>query len=405
MQRVCTKCKRTVATTLVECKCMRVFHPGCIKPYSITKYAEDCCRSLSASSDLPLTPEVDNTVRSLNFDIMTTPASAGAQSQSQLQSQCDNTTNSLLLCLTEQLSESNAKLTEQLMESNARFSAFVEEQRRTNNELNDKLDKLNCIAGSVERNSQRTVELEQRCNALADEIRDMKSDCAGSHSDVYVQSANELIVWGVPAAMSITPSECVRNVFATLEIPELSCHVLDVRAITRKPLPVAASDRPLPISATNSYIVTLASGAVRDLVMSKKRARRTLTQKNVCGNGSDRNVLVNEMLPKDAYELLQQTKRVAKDKSYAYAWVRRGRVHTSDFLMACRLFSLTLLLILISSFDMPVPITLHCPQLRIAAQFLSLPSFLSVLLNLTLISFVDISTCLHMELDNISFLV
>ncbi|XP_071642238.1 uncharacterized protein [Temnothorax longispinosus] len=258
---------------------------------------------------------------------MATPVSVGALSQSLSQSQCDNTTNNLLLRLTEQLSESNARLSEQLSESNARFSAFVEEQQRTNTILNDKLDKLNCVASCVERNSQRIVELEQRCDALVDEIRALRTGGADSHSVTHVQFGNELIISGVPATMPVTPLECVRNVFTTFEIPELTCHILGVRPVARKPLPVAARDRPLPISPTNSYIITLASSAVRDVVMSKKRARRALVQRDICGNDSGRSVHVNELLPKDTYELLQQAKRVAKEKSYAYVWVRGGRVH------------------------------------------------------------------------------
>ncbi|XP_071652226.1 uncharacterized protein [Temnothorax longispinosus] len=155
---------------------------SCVKPYAVTRYADACCKSLLASI-LPVTP--DNTDHSFNFT-MATPVSVGALSQSLSQSQCDNTTNNLLLRLTEQLSESNARLSEQLSESNARFSAFVEEQRRTNTILNDKLDKLNCVASCVERNSQRIVELEQRCDALVDEIRALKTGGADSHSVTHV---------------------------------------------------------------------------------------------------------------------------------------------------------------------------------------------------------------------------
>ncbi|XP_024879528.1 uncharacterized protein LOC112459579 [Temnothorax curvispinosus] len=257
---------------------------------------------------------------------MTTPVSAGALSQSQSRSQHDNTTNDLLLRLIEQLSESNARLTEQLKESNAKFSAFVEEQRRTNSELKNKLDRLNSIAGNVERNSQRIVELERQCGALTDEICNLKSDRAGSHSVTHVPTPNELIISGVPAAMSVTPLECVRNVFTTLGIPELSCHVLDVRAVARKPPPVGAGNRSLPISAANSYIVSLVSGAVRDIVISKKRARRALTQREVCGIDSDRNIYVNELLAKSTYDILKRAKSIAKERSYKYVWVRNGQI-------------------------------------------------------------------------------
>ena len=93
-----------------------------------------------------------------------------------------------------------------------------------------------------------------------------------------------------------------------------------------------ASDRPLPVSVTGSIIVTLTSRAARDTVITKKRVRRVLLQRDICGNDSDRGVYVNELLPKNTYELLKITKSIAKEKSYKYVWVRDGhiRVRRSD---------------------------------------------------------------------------
>ncbi|XP_024869622.1 uncharacterized protein LOC112453236 [Temnothorax curvispinosus] len=161
---------------------------------------------------------------------MASPVCTGTPSQAQSQSRCDGSTNELLLRLTEQLSASSVNLNEQLRESNSRFSAFVEEQRRTNSELMDKLDKLSCIASNVESNTNRIVELEQQCAALRSEIRELRGD----HGRLPVpptQSENELIISGLPGVLSIAPSVCVRNVFAALDIPDLTCHVLDVRAV------------------------------------------------------------------------------------------------------------------------------------------------------------------------------
>ncbi|XP_036147479.1 uncharacterized protein LOC118647192 [Monomorium pharaonis] len=212
------------------------------------------------------------------------------------------------------------KLSDHLKESEARFTVFADEQRRTNCELNDKLNQLNSIASNVERNSQRIAALEHQCTALANEVRSLKSE----HRPVSDQSDNSLILSGVPATMPITPMACARNMFTVLEIPELSCHILDARII-RKTQSVIASDRPLPISETGSIIVTLTSRAVRDTVITKKRVRRVL-QRDICGNDSVRGVYVNELLPKNTYELLKTTKSIAKEKSYKYVWVRDGHI-------------------------------------------------------------------------------
>ncbi|XP_036144965.1 uncharacterized protein LOC118646372 [Monomorium pharaonis] len=213
-----------------------------------------------------------------------------------------------------------------MLASDAKFSAFIEEQRRTNQELNAKLNQLNVIAGNVEKNSQRISSLEQNCATLVRDVSDLKGHQESSGLAPHSQTDNVLIISGVPSTMSITPLALVRNVFTKLDIPELSCHILEVRAVARESGRVVSHDHPLPISASVSLFVTLASVAVRDIVISKKRVHRVLVQSEVCENNSG-NIYVNELLPKNIYELLKQTKHTAKTRSYRYVWVSGGRVN------------------------------------------------------------------------------
>ncbi|XP_036141728.1 uncharacterized protein LOC118645202 [Monomorium pharaonis] len=249
---------------------------------------------------------------------MTTPVSIGSSSRSQSQSlaSVDVSTNELLL-----------KLLEQHRASDAKFSAFIEEQRRTNQEINAKLNQLNVIAGNVERNSQRITSLEQSCATIARDVGDLKSHQRSSELDSHSRTHNMLIISGVPSTLSITPLTLVRNVFTKLGIPELSCHILEIRTIARESGRTVSHDRPLPISTSVSLFVTLASVVVRDIVISRKRARRVLVQSEVCENDSGGNIYVNDLLPKNIYELLKQTKHTAKKKSYHYVWVSRGRIN------------------------------------------------------------------------------
>ncbi|XP_036142152.1 uncharacterized protein LOC118645382 [Monomorium pharaonis] len=215
---------------------------------------------------------------------------------------------------------------EQLNASDAKFSVFIEEQRRTNHEINAKLNQLNVIAGNVERNSQRISSLEQSCAALARDVGDMRKHQASSDSASHNQTDNMLIISGVPSAASVTSLTIVRNVFSKLGIPELTCHILDVRAVSRESRR-GTPHNSLPASSTVSLFVTLASAAVRDAVILKKRACRVLVQRDVCENDSGRNIYVNELLPKNIYELLTQAKRAAKERSYRYVWVSGGRIN------------------------------------------------------------------------------
>ncbi|XP_036141730.1 uncharacterized protein LOC118645203 [Monomorium pharaonis] len=190
-------------------------HPG---PDGTPTSVTNCCR-LST----PLTPEVTGTLQPFSFGNMTTHASASSLSRSQPQPLMgvDVLTNELL-----------QKLVEQHKVSDAKFSAFIEEQRRTNQELNTKLNQLNVIAGNVERNGQRISSLEQSCAAL--DVGDMRKYQGSSGPASHSQPNNVLIISGVPSAMSITSLALVHNVFTKLGIPELSCHNLYVRSFVSR---------------------------------------------------------------------------------------------------------------------------------------------------------------------------
>ena len=171
MSPVCAKCKKSIATALVECVCKRTFHPGCVKSYSVNKYADACCKSLSSSLSLPLTPVADNNT-SFIFNTAGMSASVSDDARSLPRSQVVVETSMSHASIGELL----LKLSDQLKESEARFTVFADEQRRTNCELNDKLNQLNSIASNVERNSQRIAALEHQCTALANEVRSLKSN-------------------------------------------------------------------------------------------------------------------------------------------------------------------------------------------------------------------------------------
>ncbi|XP_071637526.1 uncharacterized protein [Temnothorax longispinosus] len=176
-------------------------------------------------------------------------------------------------------------------------------------------------------NSKRIVTLEQTVSALARkvvELRELRS--APTVPIANEQVSNGLVISGVPAVLPVTPLELVHNVFAALNIKDLMCRVINVRPMVRKALPAADRDRSSRAAETSSIAVTLTACAVRDEVMSKMRTRRVLKQSDVCGNDSDRKIYVNEMLPKATYDLLNSTRRVAKEKSYKYVWIKRGRI-------------------------------------------------------------------------------
>ncbi|XP_071577021.1 uncharacterized protein [Temnothorax nylanderi] len=255
------------------------------------------------SLDAPLTPGPEESARSFDFKDMASSANSGTQSSLQ------TTTNALLQGLNDRLTE------------------FMESQQRTNIEITDKLNDLNRIADTVSQNSKRIIELEQTVSALEREVGELRnSKSAQSVSTTEKSVDNELVISGVPAALPITPTELVQNVFDVLNIKDLSCHVLNVRSMVRKSHAAVSRDRPPRTDETGSIAVTLSSSAVQHEVLSRVRARRGLKQNEVCANNCNRYIYVNEMLSRATYDLLQLTRRAAKDRSYKFVWMRRGRI-------------------------------------------------------------------------------
>lgn len=241
---MCARCKKPIATASVECECNKAFHPGCIKSYSVTKYADACCKLLASSLDIPSTPAGENTVRSNDFSCMTAAAGfdslllprtqSWSLSQSKLEGDCfllgadgcskspsqmqaQMSTNDLFFKLTEQINALNTKL-------DAKLSAFMQGQQRINSEINDKLMQLNAVANTVNLNCQRIALIEQENTSLRQELNNLRS----SRGDRMTDERNELVVSGLPVLADSAPSELIRKLFDALKVSHLSSHILSV---------------------------------------------------------------------------------------------------------------------------------------------------------------------------------
>lgn len=92
-----------------------------------------------------------------------------------------------------------------------------------------------------------------------------------------------------------------------LDVPNLLCHVLGAKFVKRAP---SATQ----VTVSSSMIIAFTSSAVRDTIISKKHEKGALRQRDVYEAGSDRNVYVNELLPKCTFDLLQQVKRIKRGR-------------------------------------------------------------------------------------------
>ena len=328
--RTCAKCGRSIVNQILECGvCRRVFHPGCIKPYAATKYADNCCKSLLASLDLPPpSPAID--VGAHAFDFLGGSSCARVQAQSRERASIEV----MLQGLCEQLKDSDTKL-----------SAFVDEQRRTNKEINDKLNKLSLIADTVAHNTQRIDKLEQESSALARDVQALKAAqlvpraCEEIEGDLAAASrvprTSDLIISGIPSSLTESSGELVACVFRALGIPQLTSDVLETRDVAAR---VASSDHDATSASApvvdcagvggrrRSVIVALKSREIRDHIIRIMRGKRRLPINDVFSTNIPGNVFVNELLPIHTYKLLRQARVRAKQLSFAHVWSSDGRV-------------------------------------------------------------------------------
>lgn len=310
----CHRCSKPIANKLIFCTtCDRSFHPGCVKSYLAFNTASVCCKQ-------NLLPPSSQVLSLQSSDDSAGSAGAGSliDSFDEVPSNDSCILNSLL-AFVEQL---RLQIRDSEVRAEARFSTFVDKQQTMLNSIVDKLGCLNTIAESIAQINQRVESLESENATLKREVNCLKA----SHSregHVYT----DIVISGLPSVPSITPLDQIRRVFNALDASELQCHILDVRPSVRPQSTVssASSDRGRKDSIS-SYFVSLTSVAVRRAIISKKRVKRILTQKEVDPSGSDRLVHVNEVFSKETYSLLQRTKRVAKEKSYKYVWCREGQI-------------------------------------------------------------------------------
>lgn len=125
----------------------------------------------------------------------------------------------------------------------------------------------------------------------------------------------EIVVTGLPASLSTTPTDMIKEVFRALDASDLACLILKVRAFSRSK---SATPRSSSGVSTSSYFVLLSSASVCKAIINKKRAKRILKQRDVYPSGSDQSIYINEVLSKETYSLIQSVKQMAKERSYKY---------------------------------------------------------------------------------------
>ena len=178
--------------------------------------------------------------------------------------------------------------------------------------------------------SARLGVLEQTAAAISARLNELESQRAPS-SFSSGSELNDLTVSGIPSTISDSPESVIKKVFVALGIEDMFGYVLSVRLMVGKSEAAVNPPRDENSMKTTqltrlSYIVALSSRAVWDHVVNRRRAKRTLTVKDVLELDIAGNIFVSEFLPSKVYALLRQIKVKAVEMHCKLVWVWRGRV-------------------------------------------------------------------------------
>lgn len=142
----------------------------------------------------------------------------------------------------------------------------------------------------------------------------------------------EVRISGIPASVTTSTSRSVERILEVIGIENPTRFILDYRGW----LPGASADLPEGVeeaSNTASSLVTvvkLTSNVVRDLVLEKAVALRSLTAHMIFETGGDTRVYINPIWPKPIYELLKCARERSKSLGYALPLVKNMIVHVRE---------------------------------------------------------------------------
>lgn len=312
--KFCSKCGKNIAGISNGCiGCGLEFHPGCAKIYLSSKTAKDCC--LSNLSIAPNSQNLSQSVASrIRPNIMSSPI-RNRDSSSSSQASNLNLENTL------------ARLIALHEETNASISAFSQRQENTNDEFRHLLAKIPSIDAAVSEHAARLAHLESENQTLRAEIASLKNP---SHvaREIPSRTNGEVIFSGMPSRDDVSPMQLIKNIFIALGISDLASHILSIRKLPARTT-AAIGDQASNLKV--SFIVSLTSISVRDILLTKKRLKRELKWSEIfegCSDASKNfNIFVNELLTASTYKLFRRIKAKAQVTGHKFVWSRDGLIY------------------------------------------------------------------------------
>lgn len=168
-----------------------------------------------------------------------------------------------------------------------------------------------------------TEEHQNKFEEVFSEIQKIRSDINGKKrgkktSPEIKKSINEIKISGLPNNPRISSLEAVKTIFNSLEVTNLIGDVIETREFVNKNIVT---------STTKSIVVTMKSDVIANHIVNKSRKKRGLASSELFGGNNSGLVYINELLPKETFDLYMKVRQEKKKCLWKSAWHEFGYIY------------------------------------------------------------------------------
>ncbi|KAL1488130.1 hypothetical protein ABEB36_015088 [Hypothenemus hampei] len=268
----CYKCSRSISKDTVTCRtCAKSFHPSCVGYYLKTRAASDCCSSLASSSAESAGGSAAGPPTGSSQTSVLVSASAALSQASAL-------VDSLPV-----LSQASAGLSRPAVSGDIQRSFSMENfvllldsrllllKSDLVSIIDDRLGPVGELAAELRELGERQAVLEGRIDGLSGAVKDCEAAISGLRSELVTprsvppsrQVDCEVIFSGLPSDAPGDGLALVRELLASMSVPDLAPHVIAVRRVAGARRRAVEGEGSSSASSTASLIAACSSPAVR----------------------------------------------------------------------------------------------------------------------------------------------
>ena len=164
-------------------------------------------------------------------------------------------------------------------------------------------------------------------NDLVVETKSTRSELPNVQKIVSDATSLDLEISGVPLEVTFPPIEVASKVLAALGVAKSENALVNAKEIFPNSESTSSSNTENSTAKYRIIIASLTSPNVRDLFMRIKRYdKKDLLASEVFTVNSAEKIYINEVYPKEVYNLLKKVRKVARENGFTAPWVSANNI-------------------------------------------------------------------------------